>query len=212
MSKGRPKNPELQEKTKSALLQAAKVKLAQKPIKGITIRELAESANTQSAMISYYFGGKFGLIEALIKQTAAERKLIVSGILSDAFSQPERAIDIFIDGVLNMLSTEAWLFKLVQEDQLSSNEEVRKVVMNEFAGLGAGAINQLLSELQRLGLVKQNINTQFFAASFVSLVGSPIMNPFLLKVIANFEIEIIHTDEWKQFISTQLKSVLVEEG
>lgn len=212
MSKGRPKNPELQEKTKSALLQAVKVKLAQKPIKAITIRELAESANTQSAMISYYFGGKFGLIEALIKQTAAERKLIVSGILSDAFSQPEQAIDIFIDGVLNMLSTEAWLFKLVQEDQLSSNEEVRKVVMNEFAGLGAGAINQLLSELQRLGLVKQNINTQFFAASFVSLVGSPIMNPFLLKVIANFETEIIHTDEWKQFISTQLKSVLVEEG
>ncbi|WP_315982105.1 helix-turn-helix domain-containing protein [Aliamphritea spongicola] len=56
--RGRPTDPALQEKRREDLLDAAFELLRHKSYRSITIRELASQANTQSAMIKYYFNDK----------------------------------------------------------------------------------------------------------------------------------------------------------
>ena len=44
---------------------------ARKGLNGASIRELARACNSSSAMISYYFGGKAGLYEAVLREVFA---------------------------------------------------------------------------------------------------------------------------------------------
>jgi AcrR family transcriptional regulator len=212
MRKGRPKDPELQEKTKAALLYAAKTLLSEKPYSMITIRELADAAQTQSPMISYYFGSKFGLIEALLKQKAQERQGILSTIIDKCLNESENSIETLVDGVLDMLVKEVWLLRLVQDETINDSVDLKMVIATEFSSLGANAVGRLLVELRKRKIIKQEINFQFFMVFFVSLVITPLMNSFLLNAIAGFDESIYLSAEWKKFTSQRLKSALgIEE-
>lgn len=63
------------------IMQAAAKSFLENDYKKVTTREIAEQAGTTAAMISYYFGGKPQLFEAVIKEYFAEiyGKLDVSG-------------------------------------------------------------------------------------------------------------------------------------
>lgn len=212
MSRGRPKDPGLQEKTKAALLHAAKTLLSEKPYSMITIRELADAAQTQSPMISYYFGSKFGLIEALLKQKAQERQGILSIIIGKCLNEPDSSIDILVDGVLDMLVNEVWLLRLVQDDSINDCVDLKMLITSEFSSLGANAVGKLLVELRQREIIKQEVNFQFFMVFFVSLVITPLMNSFLLNAIAGFDESIYRSIEWKKFTSQRLKNALgIEE-
>lgn len=208
MKKGRPKNPALQEKTKSELMLAAKHKLAEKQYKSITIRELAEHANTQSAMISYYFGSKFGLVEAVVKQTATERKQIVQDIVDNALVEPNSAIEVLVERISNTLLKEPWLFKLLQDDTLAENDELKQLIVSEFSNMGANGLSRLFSELRARNIIEHEVNVPFFMALLVSLLTTPITAPLLLKIVAGFEPQTMHSAEWKKYVCSQLKLAL----
>jgi AcrR family transcriptional regulator len=52
---------------------------AKKGLNGVSIRELAKASGSNSSMISYYFGGKTGLYEAVLKEVFAGM-LKISGV------------------------------------------------------------------------------------------------------------------------------------
>lgn len=58
----------MEKDTKSKLLEAAEELFARKGLTGVSIRELAQAAGANSALISYHFGGKEGLYEAVLEK------------------------------------------------------------------------------------------------------------------------------------------------
>jgi len=54
------------ERTRSALLDAARVEFAAKGLAGARVSEIAERAGVNKQLISYYFGGKDGLHQAIV--------------------------------------------------------------------------------------------------------------------------------------------------
>jgi AcrR family transcriptional regulator len=53
-----------------ALLRAARDLMAEKGLPRITLREVAERAGVQPALVSYYFGGKSFLLRAVVADVA----------------------------------------------------------------------------------------------------------------------------------------------
>jgi len=62
---------------RAELIAAATPLFAAKGLNGVSIRELAKAGGTNLAMISYYFGGKAGLYEAVLRE-------VFSGLLEIA--------------------------------------------------------------------------------------------------------------------------------
>ena len=56
------------ERTKRALLDAAQAEFAAKGLEGARVSEIAERAGVNKQLISYYFGGKEGLYEAILQR------------------------------------------------------------------------------------------------------------------------------------------------
>lgn len=67
---GRPTKPV----AKANLLKVATKLFAEHGYKGVTIREIASKAKVNTANISYHFGSKFGLYEAIIEEQVLKRK------------------------------------------------------------------------------------------------------------------------------------------
>jgi len=69
------------ERTRHALMAAARVEFAAKGLAGARVSEIAARAGVNKQLISYYFGGKDGLYQALIDQWhAQEEQLSEPGI------------------------------------------------------------------------------------------------------------------------------------
>ena len=54
-----------------ALLDAARAVIAEKGSPRFTVREVAERAGVQPALVNYYFGGKQGLLRAVVAEVAS---------------------------------------------------------------------------------------------------------------------------------------------
>ena len=69
---------------KEKLLAAAVPLFAEKGFAAVSIREVAEAAGVNSALISYYFGGKSGLYEAVLN----EQFSVITVFLQSLGAQP----------------------------------------------------------------------------------------------------------------------------
>jgi AcrR family transcriptional regulator len=66
-----------QNNCRTHLIAAATPLFARKGLNGVSVRELAKAAGVNGAMISYYFGGKEGLYEAVLQGQFAALRVIV---------------------------------------------------------------------------------------------------------------------------------------
>src|SRR5690349_13074074 len=62
------------ERTRRALLDAARREFADKGLAGARTVEIAERAGVNKQLISYYFGGKQGLYDAIVEEWLAQER------------------------------------------------------------------------------------------------------------------------------------------
>ena len=209
MARGRPKDPEQQEKVRAALLNAMRELLGHKSYRSISIREIAEQAGTYSAMISYYFESKEGLVKALLLRTASERQTKLAAIAQEVVANPEQSIDVLVNRVLTLLLKEPWLFRLFQDELMNNNEALRSFFLEHFAQVVISGLRNLFQLLQQNQIIRQDINLQFLVPTFMGLISFPIMALPLLEEAAGIDLETIGSAQWQSHISQFLTSHLV---
>lgn len=125
------------------LLEVATELFAQKGYAAVSIRELAQSARANSAMISYYFGGKEGLYrEVLEKQFSALADAVVEAT-SIHDTAPER-FRRFSQALLSInLGSPHWLRLYYAElcSPTSCYDAIIKKHVRRIADTGAGIID-----------------------------------------------------------------------
>ena len=60
------------ERTRTRLLDAAESLFAEKGFHGVTVRAIARQADSDPALVAYYFGGKRELFDAVLSRRAEE--------------------------------------------------------------------------------------------------------------------------------------------
>jgi AcrR family transcriptional regulator len=87
------------------ILAVAEELFANKGFDGTSVRDIANTANVNLAMISYYFGSKEKLLEALIEDRAGYTWGILEELNKDQTLTPwdkvERLIDFYVDKIIN---------------------------------------------------------------------------------------------------------------
>ncbi len=119
---GRPPGASTQQ-GRQALLDAARALLAEQGQSGFTLRAVAERAGVRPTLANYYFGGKEGLLRAVIEQIA-ER---VGDRLAEALrtdGPPEERLRRFIHLTIDTLAEEQYAPRLFIEQVLLPDSEV----------------------------------------------------------------------------------------
>jgi AcrR family transcriptional regulator len=97
---------------------------------GTSVRDIAQSAGVNLAMISYYFGSKEKLLEYLIDYRANEAYGVLADINKDEMLDPwgkiYRLVDYYVDKVLNNLRFHNIMY---QQTINARSEEIRNLII-----------------------------------------------------------------------------------
>lgn len=166
------------EATKARLLEIAAPSFAQKGFAAVSIRELAQAADVNSAQISYYFGGKEGLYQAVLEAQFAP----IGEMLEKARRIPlEEGLRLYTQEIVAVHQRSPYLLQLMTSElanpTASFDVVVKKYILQIFAFL-----SEALQEGTTSGIFRDNLNVWF---TTVFLAGSMnfffIAKPLLLR-------------------------------
>lgn len=162
------------------LLQAAAQLFAARGLHGTTTRDIAQEADINVSLISYYFGGKEALYETLLRDYAGLIEQRVMGIVSltkgdkltrDSFC---RAIESLLSNMIDS-HTENPAMKTILANEIHTGMPHSKALFDNVFDRFIREIVDLVTRAQELGYVKKDVNPLFFMTSMARSVDAYIL-------------------------------------
>ncbi|PHS18132.1 MAG: TetR family transcriptional regulator [Kangiella sp.] len=166
-ARGRPADPTKQLLQKEKLLDAAQALLSIKPYRDVTIRDLAEHAELNSAMIRYYFENKEGLFLALLERMSQQHFVNMKQI-----STRQEPIKEFIHFMLKMLTKNTGLARLIHDEFSKDNSELGSAFIEMFPKRMAKILPQLIKNNTK---ITDDKKAKYAAFSLVSMIIMPFV-------------------------------------
>jgi TetR/AcrR family transcriptional regulator len=117
----RPASNHVDGSTRSSIIAAARTLFAQRGLEGTSVREVAEAANVNNAMIYYHFTDKVEMYRA---------------VLADSFTEFDRIWEheVFSTDASARVKIQKYVEELIRFQH--DNEEIRRILSMEFASCG----------------------------------------------------------------------------
>ena len=148
---------EIKDKKKQILLAAEKL-FAVKGYEAATVRDIADEAGVNLAMISYYFGSKEKMMESLFQDRMISTKLRVEQLLSDDSINPFEKVEIMLEEYIKKVLGNPSFYKiLLCEQVMKKSPEVIQLLRSLKLGYAA-MFAELVKEGQKKKVFKKNID------------------------------------------------------
>lgn len=162
------------------LLQAALEMFLNDEYHAVSTRQIVAAANSNIAMIRYYFGNKAGLYEEMIRETLQPLLNVLDGPM---LSSPEGFTDFFRLYYQTMHKNPAFP-KLILK-VLALKQGPGKRFIQQLLERGRTRAKQRINVLKENNLIDSDLNPDILRLAFVSLA----MMPMLLKDIFEEQME-----------------------
>ena len=155
---------------KEKLLAAATRLFAEKGFAGVSIRQLAEAAGVNSAMISYYYGGKEGLYEAVLI-TQYERLLKKFEAVAALEAPVDEKIRQYAEVIrLTHTADQPLMARLIQGELTSPTACMEKVVRN-YASRIVRIVGGILQEGIDSGEMRTDIPLNYATMALAGMIN-----------------------------------------
>ena len=189
---------EKDENSKQKILNSATKLFARKGFDSVSVREICKDANVNLCMISYYFGGKKELYNAIIddlieKQSQYAKTFLDLTVEPRTLSKQEQIgllfviLDKFVDFFYSNISSDLILLLLKEQQNPEFNfksptfEYLRKVITAVF-NLEENSKEAIY---QTLFIISQLNSPKIFPAFSLRLLGQDTFNQEDIKIIRN---------------------------
>ncbi len=210
--RGRPKKAAEDQKVRLDLLDAAKRCFLNKPYKEVTIRELADQANTNSAMINYYFGSKEGLLGELLESllsTVFEKLARIDNIQTlPANERTRHLFHLFIQ----FNRENPWFAKIVVDDMMNSDPKLRQVLTEKLAKKSASMFPLFIEQQKAEGYFDPDIDNTFTIVSLLSLFTFPFLAAPILREAYGFDMNDIDIERWIEHSARLFESGVLKDS
>lgn len=148
---------EFNEKQKQILSTAERL-FSTKGFDGTSVRDIADDAGVNIAMISYYFGSKEKLMEALFEQRTTNIKVKVESLLHDDKSTPFEKVQLLAEDFITRIMNKQQFFKIMMCEQVINKNPVITSLVYDLKKKNLEEFNKLIADGQQKGVFKKNID------------------------------------------------------
>jgi AcrR family transcriptional regulator len=201
-SRGRPPAKERRQVIRD-LLDTTERALATKIAKEITVREISRDAGTHEAMISYYFGSKYGLLVAVFQKymknyTKTFEKDIVN------FCVSERSIRPLIYAIFDHYYNSPSFTRMCVVELLSDISEISDIHNKDYNRSTHKIIHEVIIGLIDAEVYHRDIDLNFVSIMICMMIIGPILQPNQEKIL---EIpKKIDSSGWPDIVSRTIDS------
>jgi len=169
------------------LLDTAEMLFSRKGFDGTSVRDIAEAAGINTAMISYYFGSKEKLMEEIFERKSLNIREKVDSLLKDdtldPFQKVYSLVDVYIEGILQRKTFHRIL---LAEQIINQNPSIIQMV-EKMKTKNSGYINELIRLGQKKGLFKKNIDIPMMTNTLIGTVSHMLINMEFYKSYHHLE-------------------------
>ncbi len=169
------------------IIETAEKLFSGKGYEATTVRDIAEVANVNIAMISYYFGSKEKLLEAVFNHRMGNIGMRVESLLKNDSLTPLQKVDILIDEHIERVVQHEGFYKIMLCEQVINKNPVIIKLLSQIKMRNAELINKLIIDGQRKGDFKKNIDVVLLMSTLIGTVIQVLINQSFYRDFNNLK-------------------------
>ena len=199
------------------LMETAEKLFAEKGFAGTSVRDIAEAAVVNLATISYYFGSKEKLMEAMFKYRGEYLKLRIQNLLQDdqasSLQKMERLVE---DYITRIFERRCFHMIMIREQRENATGPISDQIY-QLKQTNMQLIGQLIREGQDRGEFKPDIDIPFLMMTLVGTTSQLVTSQHLYRRV--YDLQSMPDDEFEAQIKQRLinhikqlfKAILINE-
>jgi len=194
---------ELNDKQRQIMEKALEV-FAEKGFDSASVRDIAQRADVNVAMISYYFGSKEKLLEAIFLSHTATMTSRIQSIIHSKTYDPFEKLDLLIDTYIDVIIENKTFHRLMMREQVLIKEGPLYNYIRDMKIQNRNLIEVAVKAGQKAGIFQKHIDVSMLA---VTLIGS--VNHFFSNykfVCEEIKLKVTSTEEFDMKAIEKLRS------
>ena len=168
-------------------METAEVLFAEKGFNGTSVRDIAEKAHVNLAMISYYFGSKDKLLESLFDYRGEHVKLKLESMVEDKTLGSFEKLDLLIDHYIEKIMTQQCFSRIMLREQVVNHTGITAELITQMKKRNQQIISKLIHQGQKKGEFKRSIDIPLMMATLVGTAGHIIATQPYYREINNLQ-------------------------
>lgn len=158
------------------ILDKAEQLFAEKGYEGTTVRDIAEFAGVNLAMISYYFGSKEKLLEALFLERMTVTRERIEFLISNTSLTTGQKLDMLIDDYIDRVMLRQAFYKVMLLEQVTNKNSKVVELLRSYKISFAQSISALIREGQKGKKNKKDIDIVLLLSTMTGTVTNTLVN------------------------------------
>ena len=181
------------------ILQVAEQLFADEGFDGTSVRDIAKKANVNVAMISYYFGSKEKMLEALVLNRIADMRLQLENLYNENIP-PFAKVDKMVELYISRINKNRCIYQILHFEFSTKKRELNFESFTEMKKNNLETLKNIIKEGQDSGEFQQDINVELIPPVIMGTYFQFHMNkPMYLKIL-----DIKTEEEYQNYIATTL--------
>ena len=140
------------------IIEEAESLFAEKGYNGTSVREIAAKADVNVAMISYYFGSKDKLLEAIFKYRGETSKMSLEELLKNPDLTSHEKINKLIENYVTKVMDQQPFYKIMSREMVVSNSKTTESLIIEIKKSNLDIISRIILQGQKDGSFLKDID------------------------------------------------------
>ncbi|MCO6148782.1 TetR/AcrR family transcriptional regulator [Flavobacterium sp. NRK1] len=197
------------------ILQAAEKLFAEEGFDGASIRTIAKEANVNIAMISYYFGSKEKLLEALIIHRSRGMKMELENIFREDLA-PFEKVDRLIDLYISRINKNKCMYQILHFELSTKKRIMDMQAFIDIKRQNLESFKRIIEEGQEMGAFRKDVAIPLIPATIMGTLIHFQMNRQyfepLLGINTEEHFENYIKNELTAHIKQTIKALLAHEN
>ena len=184
------------------IMETAEELFAEKGFSGTSVRDIADAADVNVAMISYYFGSKEKMLESLFTLRSQSTMLKLESMYNNTALKPMEKVHQMIDYYIDKFLNQQCFHKVMMREQVGNHRHAISGLIYEYKKRNQALVKQLIQEGQKTGDFVKNIDIPLLMTTLVGTVSHMVTTQHSYKEINN--LQSMPEDQFQKLIRKKL--------
>lgn len=169
------------------IIDTAEKLFADKGFEGTSVRDIAKDAGVNIAMISYYFGSKEKLLQAVFEKRSASLYTQISSLIEKKEITSMQKVYLLVEDYVDRIMQQPQFHKLMLREEMVNKENPISLLICETKTRNLEAIKKLIHEGQKNGEFRKNIDISMMMTTLIGTIIQLMTTKHFYKKINHLE-------------------------
>ncbi|MFY0256128.1 TetR/AcrR family transcriptional regulator [Chitinophaga sp. 30R24] len=185
-----------------SILKVAEQLFADQGFHGTSVRDIAQVADVNIAMISYYFGSKDKLLETIFRYRMEASKKFIHELVENDTMEPLEKINSLIDRFVNKMLGEQYFQCIISREQLNRQQTPVRELIWELKREMLGLMQPIVTHAQEAGIFPKDIDVEMLMITLFGTIHQVIPAQRIIR--SNDSLKEMNEEEYTEYLKKRV--------